>query len=482
MATVNMINVTRSQTSGGMLGTMLYCCRKDKTEYQGRRLVTGVNCFGGDAYREFMNTKQLYGKTKGRMFYHMVQSFHKNEKILPDTAHEIALKLAQELQGYEILVATHVDREHIHSHFIINSVSADTGYKYRSNPEEIQRLRMVSDKLCMEYGLSVLPPKKEKEKVQRISSREYRSIIKGESWKMRLIVDIEDAMKLARSKEHFMVLMEAEGYQVRWTDSRKYITYTTPDGNQCRDIKLHEVKFTKEVMEHEFRIRADALAGYERQIPFQQRNGCGSSSLCHSDREKLDSAAGHVFHTGTDADHDPDGYEKAGHTGDQGGYPQLSAESTGAAHRLYGGNENDFRAVPADDGGNSEGFRQADGERGADHGETGWENERAVFEESLRGHRENGAQAGHTVLDIPDPIGGPASAVSGAAHLLADVGNIISDDSEDEEERRKRIQAEQNAADIGAVLGIAIGAAIALNEQAERSAEQHNEPELKQAV
>lgn len=478
MATVNMINVTRSQTSGGMLGTILYCCRKDKTEYQGRRLITGVNCFGGDAYREFMNTKQLYGKTKGRMFYQMVQSFHKDEPITPDTAHEIALKLAQEFQGYEVLVATHVDREHIHSHFIINSVSAENGYKYRSNPEEIQRLRMVSDKLCLEYGLSVLPPKKGKEKVQRISSREYRSIVKGESWKMRLIVDIEDAMKLARSKEHFIVLMEAEGYQVRWTDSRKYITYTTPDGKQCRDIKLHEMKFTKEVMEHEFRIRADALARYESPIPFQQGNGSGSRSLRHSDGEELDSAAGHVFHTGAASDRDPCGYAETGRTGDQRGYPPLSAGAAGAADSIHGRNENDFGNLPADDGGNSEGFRQTDGVSGADRRETGWENERAVFEESFRGVEENGTQTGHTVLDITDPIGHPASVVLGSAHLLADVGSIIDDDSEDEEDRRKRILAEQNAADIGAILGLAIGAAIALNEHTV----QQDEPELKQAV
>ena len=96
--------------------------------------------------------------------------------------------------------------------------------------------------------------KEQSQKVKQMSSREYRAAERGESWKMQLIVTIEDAMAIAGSREHFIRFMEAEGYGVKWTDDRKYITYTTPDGNKCRDIKLHEEKFLKENMEYEFRI------------------------------------------------------------------------------------------------------------------------------------------------------------------------------------------------------------------------------------
>ena len=83
--------------------------------------------------------------------------------LTPETAHEIALKFAQEqFKGYEVLVATHIDREHIHSHFILNSVSAETGLKYHPDKNEIQRLRDYSDNLCRKYGLSVVIPKQPK--------------------------------------------------------------------------------------------------------------------------------------------------------------------------------------------------------------------------------------------------------------------------------------------------------------------------------
>ena len=94
-----------------------------------------------------------------------------------------------------------------------------------------------------------------------MSTREYRSAAKGESWKFRLMNTIDQCMRYAASKEEFISLMESEGYQVRWTDSRKNITYSTPKGMKCRDDRLHEEKYTKEVMEHEFRIRAAIVHG-----------------------------------------------------------------------------------------------------------------------------------------------------------------------------------------------------------------------------
>ena len=150
------------------------------------------------AYQEFMNTKRLHDKNDGRMFYHMIQSFKPEEILTPQTDHEIALKMAEQFPGFEILVATHTDREHIHSHFIINSVNADTGKKYHSNLESLQQLREVSDRLCLAYGLSVIQPKHCK--TPGMSAREYRSADKGQSWKLQLAITIEDAMTMARKE------------------------------------------------------------------------------------------------------------------------------------------------------------------------------------------------------------------------------------------------------------------------------------------
>lgn len=236
------------QSRQGLASILAYCKQDKKTLYDGRKLVSGVNCVAESAFNEMMNTKIQYRKTDGRMYYHLFQSFHPDEPITPETAHEIALKFAQEqFKGYEVLVATHIDREHIHSHFILNSVSAETGLKYHPDKNEIQRLRDYSDNLCRKYGLSVVIPKQPK--VKQMSAREYRSADKGQSWKLQLAIAVDEAMKYATSKEHFISLMENEGYEVKWTAERKSITYTTPNGMKCRDNKLHEEKYLKENME-----------------------------------------------------------------------------------------------------------------------------------------------------------------------------------------------------------------------------------------
>jgi hypothetical protein len=260
IATVKFIASKQMQSRQGLTSILAYCKQDKKTLYDGRKLVSGVNCVAESAFNEMMNTKIQYRKTDGRMYYHLFQSFHPDEPITPETAHEIALKFAQEqFKGYEVLVATHIDREHIHSHFILNSVSAETGLKYHPDKNEIQRLRDYSDNLCRKYGLSVVIPKQPK--VKQMSAREYRSADKGQSWKLQLAIAVDEAMKYATSKEHFISLMENEGYEVKWTAERKSITYTTPNGMKCRDNKLHEEKYLKENMENEFRIREEITTG-----------------------------------------------------------------------------------------------------------------------------------------------------------------------------------------------------------------------------
>ena len=264
MATVNLIQSKRSQSKAGLKFILSYCKRDSKTVCGDKKLIGGVNCVAESAYHEMLSTKMRYGKTDGRMFYHLVQSFSPEESITPETAHEIALKFAErEFSEYEVLVATHTDKAHIHSHFIINSVSCENGYKLHPPKDFIARLRNASDKLCTEYGLSVLRPGRKQEKVQQMSSKEYRSAVRGESYKMQLAAAIDDAMASARSKQDFIRLMEAEGYGVVWTDERKYITYITQDGKRCRDRSLHEEKYLKENMEYEFGIREIILGGTE---------------------------------------------------------------------------------------------------------------------------------------------------------------------------------------------------------------------------
>ncbi len=261
MATVNFINRSKGQSRAGLKAVLSYTMRDDKTRYGTRNLVSGIGCSPSSVYEEFINTKLLHQKDKDRMYYHFVQSFPKGEDITPDVAHEIALKLATHYSDFEVLVCTHTEREHIHSHFIINSVSYQTGKKLHQSAHVIPELRMKSDALCMEYGLSICQPKQDRTKTKAMSIGEYHMAAKGKSWKLRLANVIDECMNYASSKDSFIALMESEGYQVHWTDSRKSITYTIPNGTKCRDHRLHEEKYLKERMEDEFRIRRAIING-----------------------------------------------------------------------------------------------------------------------------------------------------------------------------------------------------------------------------
>ena len=112
-----------------MKSVMRYVSQLSKTLWDGQPLVSGIGCQPETAFDEFLSTKLLHHKDGGVMFYHMVQSFPKGANIDPRTAHEAARQLAGYFEGCEVLVCTHVDREHIHSHCIINSVNFETGKK-----------------------------------------------------------------------------------------------------------------------------------------------------------------------------------------------------------------------------------------------------------------------------------------------------------------------------------------------------------------
>ncbi len=262
MAIVNFVNYSSrsksSQSRGCMRSVMKYVSRNDKTLWHDRQLVTGVNCQAVSAYDDFLNTKLLYHKDGGRMFYHLVQSFPSGAEVNPATAHAAALKLAEQFKDHEVLVCTHTDRDHVHSHLIINSVDFETGRKLHVDGDTIDRLKMVNDQICAELGLPVFEPPR-KRKAKPMSSREYRVAEKSLSWKFALMATIDLCMAYAGSREEFMELMKSVGYQVKWTDERKYITYTAPEDQRCRDNKLHETKYLKENMEHEFAIRQEAL-------------------------------------------------------------------------------------------------------------------------------------------------------------------------------------------------------------------------------
>ena len=271
MATFTAIK-NRGGGRGALAGVLRYTQQEEKTLWEGHRLVSGWNCTAQSALSEMQLTKERFRKTDGRQYYHFVQSFSEQDNLTPQEVHAIGLELAKrEFPDFEVLVATHIDTDHLHNHLVVNSVSFQDGHKLHQSAADLQAHRQANDKICIAHGLEILPSPQKQVEQKRMNTREYRSAAKGENWKFRLINTVDQCMRYASTREDFISLMESEGYQVRWTDSRKNITYTTPQGMKCRDDRLHESKYTKEVMEREFRVRAEIIyRGTETAEPAQQ--------------------------------------------------------------------------------------------------------------------------------------------------------------------------------------------------------------------
>ena len=474
MAIVHFVNYKRgTQSRAAMRGVMLYVMQEKKTAWEGGPLVSGINCQPQSVYDDFLNTKLLYHKDGGVMFYHMVQSFPKGAAVDPRQAHEAARRLAKYFDGCEVLLCTHVDREHIHSHCVINSVNFETGKKLHMAKEQLQELMRRNDAICLEMGLPVFEAAAQK--TRGMSGAEYHTALKGQSWKLRLMNTIDECMKYAADKDAFVSLMESEGYQVRWEISRKYITYTTPDSMRCRDNKLHEEKYCKEAMEHEFRIRAELIkrklrtaetnSGIETDEPVEQRIGKYTAADDAAHRDPVRSAAG---------DEQADGAGRRNKLG-AGGNSESTAR-TEAVHRPDAG-----AAVSGGDAEIADRDEQTAG--------TGWESEREVFlqmdsvaaglqpagspqvDRTACGDRRGGT--GRVVWRGGDPR--PAPLIPAVAGLAA-AGTLL-DEDEDVEEKRRRMEAKIAAENFGAAIGFAAGAALAVKEMRDEHAAREEQKE-----
>ena len=476
IAIVHFVNYKRgTQSRAAMRGVMLYVMQEKKTAWDGVPLVSGVNCQPQSVYDDFLNTKLLYHKDGGVMFYHMVQSFPKGAVVDPRQAHEAARRLAEYFDGCEVLICTHVDREHVHSHCVINSVNFETGKKLHMAKEQLQELMRRNDMICQEMGLPVFDAPTQQ--ARGMSGAEYHTALKGQSWKLRLMNTIDECMKYAVDKDAFVSLMASEGYAVRWESGRKYITYTTPDGLKCRDSKLHEEKYCKEVMEHEFRIRAE-LVKRKLHRAAEIDGGIETAESAEQRTRKYTAAddAAHCDPVRSAADD-----EQAGKAGGRnklgaGGNSEYPA-GTEAVHRSDAGAEVSGRDAEIAD-------------RDEQTAGTGWESEREIFlqvdrlapglqpaggpqvDRATSGNRHSGD--GRVVWRGSDPQ--PVPLIPAAAGLAA-AGTLL-DEDEDAEEKRRRMEAKIAAENFGAALGFAAGAALAVKEKLDEQAVQEKQQQI----
>ena len=206
------ITVPQNADKNSLEDVISYACREDAT--QEKRLVSGINCKPETAREEMMKTKLLEKKQDGVMAYHGYQSFAEGE-VTPEIAHEIGKRLAEELWGkYEVVVATHVDKtSHIHNHFVINTVSFVDGIKYHRTNEDYRKMREVSDRLCSEYGLSVIrdPQRKGKHYSQYDAERNGKP-----TFGSTIRADIDRAIKASLTENEFYNMLEEMGYEFKF--------------------------------------------------------------------------------------------------------------------------------------------------------------------------------------------------------------------------------------------------------------------------
>ena len=198
--------------NGGLKQAIEYVLNGDKTQEQ--VLTAHLNCDPGFEYQQMMDTKRELGKLDGRQCYHIIQSFVPGE-ITPELALQIATEFATEyLAGYQVVIGTHTDRHHIHSHILFNSVNDATGEKYHcSKSEYFQQIRAVSDRLCREHGLSVII---QGDGQKSMSYIEWLRQSKGQpTYRSMLEVDLKESIEDANSIGDFFRLMERKGYEIK---------------------------------------------------------------------------------------------------------------------------------------------------------------------------------------------------------------------------------------------------------------------------
>ena len=413
MATVTAIS---TKGGGGGKATLEYICRDDKTD--NKKYVTALNCSLPTVYQEFKNTREMYGKTGGIKYYHFVQSHPSGYEIQPELAHRIAVEFAEKaFKGHECVVATHIDAEHIHSHIVFNSVNVDSGRKYHSNKFTLNDIRTLSDEICQKYGVQTLEKPVVNQRTDGITTGEYRSAMKGESWKIDLINTIDEVMKQAKTQKQFCFLMRQRGYGVRWEDSRKYITYTCPNGKRCRDNRLHEPRYSKEMMCNEFKIRADEISF---KVQSGRSNEHTAGDICSRQQLESSDSSAYVTHPsgGTGKRESKSDY-------DRGRNDNLSGKSTGNIRpseiRVQTHSANHSRA----DNKLSDELNQSIGEAVI----TGWEVERGILLATERIRRMETQNAIENAQVGCDFAVGALDIVAG----IADVASIIDESEEDED-------------------------------------------------
>lgn len=255
MAIVKPIKV-RVGNLAGLRAVLDYIKDDHKTQYGA--LVYCKDLLKGKEYQQMVITKRAFHKDTGRQYAHFVQSFDPRDNVTPDLAYKIGqefIKRYEHFKGFQVVMAVHTNEQHMHIHYIINSVSHENGSKWQSSPEDLKRMRSLSDELCLEHGLSVIEH-------GRKGHRSYGEYSQTASWKRQLAQDIANNLALSHSRADFIHGMANIGIDA--DVGQKSILFTIPSGvyglqseRKCSNWKLMSYgDFTTENMRNTWNCNA----------------------------------------------------------------------------------------------------------------------------------------------------------------------------------------------------------------------------------
>ena len=303
---INKVVNTKANSHGAMRNVLEYVLRDKKVREGYVEIIgpySGETINYDDVYQEWLREKKLWDKDQGKMYFHNVISFHKDEKISPEEALEIGRLMADEFfSGFQSVITVHQDKNHLHAHIITNSVSFLDGYKYHQSSKDLKRQKEFTNDLCKERGLTVAEKGHhfdgsliEESEIMAWSKDKYNLLINDskKSFVADCAIALLEVIPKSASREEFISGMEQKGWSVQWEEKRKHIVFQNENGNKVRDTNIEKtfagLEVNKEALTHEFERQNEIRLAKDGTI----RGRDNTTALIRESRNAIDDNRSH---------------------------------------------------------------------------------------------------------------------------------------------------------------------------------------------
>ena len=266
---INKVVNKSTKSHGAMRNVLEYVLRDEKVK-EGYVFIEGP--YAGDSinydevYQTWIREKQIWDKDSGRMYAHNIISFHKDEKVTPEDVLEIGKAYAEKFfPGYQYVISVHQDKDHLHCHIVVNSVSYIDGHKLHQTKKDLEKQKEFTNDLCRDRGLSVAEKGHhfdgsliEQGEITAWSKDKYNLLINNtkQSFVADCAIALMEVIPHSANRDEFISGMKARGWSVQWEEKRKHIVFQNENGNKVRDSNIEKtfagMEVNKEALTHEF--------------------------------------------------------------------------------------------------------------------------------------------------------------------------------------------------------------------------------------